>query len=145
MLTARGYRILSRSPEIGPDTFVRQGRSLFLFVQGHPEYDRHALHREYRRDVRRFLRGQSDRYPEIPSGYFDADTARVLEEFRALAFQKRCPDLIEDLPAISDVAIVHSWRAGAIALYRGWLTYLHAERSQQKYATLDSKQWPIVA
>jgi homoserine O-succinyltransferase len=109
---------------------VRQSQSLFLFVQGHPEYDRHALHREYRRDVRRFLRGQSDRYPEIPSGYFDADTTPILEEFRALALRKRCPELIAELPAISDAAIAHSWRAGAISLYRGWLTHLHAERSQ---------------
>lgn len=129
-LAARGYRILSRSPEAGPDTFLRQGRSLFLFVQGHPEYDRHALHREHRRDIRRFLRGQSDCYPEIPRGYFDADTMRVLEEFRAKALQKRRPELIDELPAISDAAIAHSWRAGAVSLYRGWLTYLYAERSQ---------------
>lgn len=131
-LVARGYRILSRSPEAGPDTFLRQNRSLFLFVQGHPEYDRHALHREYRRDVRRFLRGQSERYPEIPVQYFDAGTTRLLEEFRELALRKRSADLIDQLPAISDAAIVHSWHEGAIALYRGWLTYLYAERSQTR-------------
>ena len=45
MLASRGYQILLRSPEAGPDMFMRQRRSLFLFLQGHPEYDRHALHR----------------------------------------------------------------------------------------------------
>jgi homoserine O-succinyltransferase len=128
MLAARGYRILCRSPETGPDIFMRQGRSLFLFLQGHPEYDQHALHREYRRDVGRFLRGRSNRYPEIPRNYFDADTMAALAEFRARASRERCPELVAEFPTIPDAAIVPSWSAAAVALYRGWLTYLYTER-----------------
>jgi len=130
VLAARGYRILTRSPATGPDMFARKSRSLFVFLQGHPEYDRHALHREYRRDVGRFLRGRSDRYPEIPSSYFDADTMEVLVEFRALALRNRCPELVAKFPAIADAAIVESWSAAAVELYRGWLTYLYAERAR---------------
>src|SRR5579862_1431475 len=37
-LGASGYETLSVSPEAGADMFVKQRRSLFLFVQGHPEY-----------------------------------------------------------------------------------------------------------
>jgi homoserine O-succinyltransferase/O-acetyltransferase len=130
MLASRGYRILFRSPETGPDMFVRQRRSLFLFLQGHPEYDRNALHREYRRDVGRFLRGRSNRYPEIPRNYFDADTMADLAEFRAVALRRRCPELVAKFPPIADAAIVQSWSAAAVALYRGWLTYLYAERAR---------------
>lgn len=130
ILASRDYRILLRSSETGPDTFVRQRRSLFLFLQGHPEYDRHALHREYRRDVGRFLRGRSDHYPEIPCNYFDADTTGSLAEFRALALRKRCPELVAEFPTLADAAIVRSWSAAGVALYRAWLTYLHAERAR---------------
>ncbi|HUZ34075.1 MAG TPA: homoserine O-succinyltransferase [Xanthobacteraceae bacterium] len=130
MLAARGHRILLRSPETGPDMFVRQSRSLFLFLQGHPEYDRHALHREYRRDVGRFLRGRSDGYPEIPHGYFDADTTEVLAKFRARALRNRSPELLAEFPGIPDAAIVHSWHAAAVALYRQWLACLYAERTR---------------
>lgn len=129
-LVSRGYRVLLRSPETGPDMFVRQRRSLFLFLQGHPEYDRHALHREYRRDVGRVLRGRSDRYPEIPRNYFDSDTMARLAAFRAVALRKRCPELVSEFPAIADAAIVQSWSAAAVALYRGWLTYLYTERAR---------------
>lgn len=132
MLAARGYRILLRSPETGPDMLVRQNRSLFLFLQGHPEYDRHALHREYRRDVVRFLRGRSERYPEIPHGYFDANTTGVLAEFRARALRNRCPQLVAEFPAIADAAVVHSWSNAAVALYRQWLAYLYAERNAER-------------
>ena len=38
-------------------------RSLFVFLQGHPEYDPTTLLREYRRDVGRFLRRERDGYP----------------------------------------------------------------------------------
>lgn len=132
ILASRGYRILLRAPETGPDMFVRQRRSLFLFLQGHPEYDLHALHREYRRDVGRFLRGRSDRYPEIPRNYFDADTMTRLEEFRAVALRKRCPGLVSEFPPIADAAIVASWTAAAVALYRSWLTYLYAKRARSR-------------
>ena len=43
--------------------FVKQTRSLFIFFQGHPEYEETTLLREYRRDVGRFLRGQQPHYP----------------------------------------------------------------------------------
>jgi homoserine O-succinyltransferase/O-acetyltransferase len=36
--------------------FVKYNRSLFVLLQGHPEYDSATLLREYRRDVGRFLR-----------------------------------------------------------------------------------------
>ena len=130
VLASRGYRNLLGSPETGPHMFIRQRRSLFLFLQGHPEYDRHALHREYRRDVGRFLRGRSDRYPEIPCNYFDPDTMARLAAFRAVALRKRCPERASEFPAIADAAIVQSWSAAAVALYRGWLRYLYTERAQ---------------
>ena len=129
LLAAKGYRILLRSADTGPHMFVRRRRSLFLFLQGHPEYDRHALHREYRRDVGRFLRGRSERYPEIPCNYFDADTTAGLAEFRTLAMRNRCRELVAEFPAIDDAAIVQNWSAAAVALYRGWLTYLCRERA----------------
>ena len=75
-----GYRLLTRSAAAGADAFVReeQGGSLFVFFQGHPEYETDTLAREYRRDVGRFLRGEREHYPAAPEGYFnDAATALV--------------------------------------------------------------------
>src|SRR5204862_7387690 len=81
-LLKSGYQVLSRSDEVGADLFIKQRRSLFLFCQGHPEYDLCPLHREYRADVLKFLNGERDIYPRMPRNYFDADTADVLEAFR---------------------------------------------------------------
>ena len=73
-LRSHGYRIESRSLEAGIDCFTKQWASLFVFLQGHPEYDADTLFREYRRDAHRFLKGERPTLPALPSGYFDART-----------------------------------------------------------------------
>jgi homoserine O-succinyltransferase len=57
-LLACGYRVLTRSQDAGVDAFVKQGKSLFVFFQGHPEYEAITLLLEYRRDIGRYLRGE---------------------------------------------------------------------------------------
>ena len=55
-LAAKGYSVLTRSDEAGVGLFAKDNNSLFLFVQGHPEYEAETLLREYRRDIGRYLR-----------------------------------------------------------------------------------------
>ena len=69
-LTARGYQVLTQSRDAGVDIFAKKLRSQFLFFQGHPEYDALSLEREYLRDISRFLAGERDSYPAIPSRLF---------------------------------------------------------------------------
>ena len=47
-------------------------KSLFVFFQGHPEYESDTLLREYRRDIGRYLRSEAENYPLLPRNYFDA-------------------------------------------------------------------------
>lgn len=132
-LVSRGYRILSRSREAGADMFVKNGKSLFVFLQGHPEYDAGALLREYRRDIGRFLVGERDSYPEMPRGYFEADTAATLMAFRRRVLQERRIDLLANFPtAMVERRLVHAWRLPATRLYANWLSYLLAQRSHSR-------------
>jgi homoserine O-succinyltransferase len=121
-LVAGGYQILSRSAGAGADMFSKQRDSLFVFMQGHPEYDGHALVREYRRDVHRFLAGEKDSYPELPRGYFDIDTARTLASFRARALQKRDAEMLSNFPVVQ--AEAHSWKQIATRIYTNWISFL---------------------
>jgi len=95
---AAGYEIASCSEEAGVDTFMLQRRATFVFYQGHPEYDAGALFREYRRDVGRYLSGTMERYPEMPRGYFDDQSARAFSAFRDLAERERKRELLEAFP-----------------------------------------------
>jgi homoserine O-succinyltransferase len=130
-LVAAGYRVLTRSPEAGVDMFARQGNSLFLFFHGHPEYEARTLLGEYRRDVRRFLRGERETYPAMPRDYFDAGTAQRLAEFRRRALSDRREALIETFPGCSEQSLRAPWRPGAERLMSNWLGQL-AERGVQR-------------
>ena len=132
-LKGAGYQILSHSPRVGADSFVKQvGGSLFLFLQGHPEYAPDSLFREYRRDVRRYLTGESATYPELPENYFDRKTARELDKLRAQAERSRSPRLLAAIYAVFAAAAIPACETPAAQLYANWLGILAEEKERSE-------------
>jgi homoserine O-succinyltransferase/O-acetyltransferase len=134
-LIASGYRILSQSASTGVDTFVGRDRdaSLFLFFQGHPEYDADSLAREYRRDLGRFLRGERDNFPAPPQDYFDEDAGVLVEEFCARARNERVDKLIRQFPMKEiEGGLRNTWQASAIAIYQNWLANLQERKAKRR-------------
>lgn len=128
-LRACGYDVLTNCSATGVDTFVREGQSLFVFFQGHPEYQSNALLLEYRRDVARYLRGESDAYPITPQNYFDHPTEVTLAAFREQAMTCRQEALLADISRVLAAASVeNNWQPTAVHLYRNWLQYLLAKK-----------------
>jgi homoserine O-succinyltransferase len=125
-LRSSGYDVLTKSPEAGVDLFVKQKRqSLFVHFQGHPEYAGQTLLKEYRRDVKRYLRQERDSYPLLPHGYFDSVATRLLTEFQTRALSDRREELIESFPDSDLVGTLQTrWRGSATSIYRNWLQYL---------------------
>ena len=110
--------------------FVKQKRrSLFVYFQGHPEYDAHSLLGEYRRDVGRFLRGEIERYPTMPHGYFDNQAVELLAAFQSRAELDRRKELLAALPvdAISS-RVKGTWHLAANRIYSNWIKYIARER-----------------
>ena len=130
-LIAAGYTILTRSPTVGVDSFIKRlPKSLFVFFQGHPEYDAASLLREYQRDVGRFLKGERASYPAPPEGYFDPQASAQLESFAERARGERRLELIEGFPSqLVATRLTQSWRAPAVQIYRNWLDYLRCSKA----------------
>ena len=130
-LTTCGYRILTHSKDAGADAFVKQRNSLFVFFQGHPEYEADTLLLEYRRDVGRFLRKETDSYPPMPLGYFNEAAVDALTAMRERALSDRRPELLADFPMARAACNVRdTWRCGAVCVYRNWLRYLCAKKDR---------------
>ena len=127
-LRQHGYRIASRSLEAGIDTFTKQWASLFVFLQGHPEYDADTLFREYRRDAQRFLNGERDDLPALPANYFDTRTEKAASEFGRRATACRTPTAWDGFPRdwAYRPALVSAWQTSATRLYRNWLNHVAA-------------------
>lgn len=130
-LAAAGYVVLTKSAEAGVDLFVKQmKRSLFVYFQGHPEYGAQTLAKEFRRDVKRYLRQERETYPNMPHGYFDAAATRMLNEFRANALEDRREETMESFPESVVEGPQYSWRSSAQCVYRNWVRYLLTNTKQ---------------
>jgi homoserine O-succinyltransferase len=100
VLSEASYEILTYSPEGGAELFAKRMRNMQLFLQGHPEYDADTLAREYRRDVRRYLSGGCERYPNLPLHYFGEAETQALLRFQERALEERNEQLMEQVPAV---------------------------------------------
>jgi homoserine O-succinyltransferase len=121
-LERQGYQTLTSDAEIGVDIFVKQKQSMYVFLQGHPEYEDDSLAREYRRDMNRFLRREQDDLPVIPSDYFPLPVERALAVFAERARLERRPELMAAFPDAGAFGPGNApWRKSAIQLYRNWL------------------------
>jgi len=130
-LTSCGYTVLTHSAEAGVDTFVKKKkRSLFVYFQGHPEYGEQTLLKEYRRDIKRFLRQERGTYPSMPRGYFDVAATKLLTDFRESVLGDRREELITGFPeAAVRGTLQNIWRSSATAIYRNWLQYLLSKKA----------------
>jgi homoserine O-succinyltransferase len=129
-LAACGYTVLTQSVEGGVDSFVKKKkRSLFVHFQGHPEYGAETLLKEYRRDIKRFLRRERETYPSMPTGYFDSQTARLMNDFRDAALSDRREERIEDFPEAFAGTLQKTWHSSATAIYGNWLRYVLSKKS----------------
>ena len=127
-LERAGYEVLTNSATHGVDSFTKCFGSQFVFLQGHPEYDANSLAREYRRDMGRYLRRETDQRPSRPKGYFTAEAEAELDAFELRARADPGSLLLED-----DLSIINAlaptaahWRAGAISFYRNWINMVAA-------------------
>ena len=142
-LTSCGYSVLTRAGDAGVDTFVKHHRSLFVFFQGHPEYESNTLLLEYRRDLGRFLMGEADAYPSMPRRYFNHDTVNALTALREEALSRPREELLAKVAtALADTRIENTWQPTAACIYRNWLEYICAQKQLRLTGELVSVQPP---
>jgi homoserine O-succinyltransferase/O-acetyltransferase len=132
-LVGAGYTVLMKSADAGVGAFVKQSQSLSVFFQSHVEYDADTLFREYRRDIRRYLRGECGTYPDAPFNYLDEETKRLAElcRKRAVSATDRTTLVPECGIFNADPSLRNSWRSAAVAIYRNWLRYISAVKLER--------------
>ena len=64
---AAGLQVLAESGRAGVHLATSADGFRIVYFQGHPEYDRNSLLKEYKREVGRFLTGDLDAPPPYPS------------------------------------------------------------------------------
>jgi homoserine O-succinyltransferase len=135
-LIGKGYQVLTRSAQVGADIFLRETPSLFVFLQGHPEYEADTLMYEYRRDFTRFLRGEQAAAPSCPQGYFDPQTEHELKVLTLAARRGRVAERVNALDEITAAFRPSAvWGTNAVRLYRNWLDLIVADAGRAQLDT----------
>jgi homoserine O-succinyltransferase len=132
-LTSCGYTLLTASEGAGVDTFVKKKRtSLFVHFQGHPEYGAPTLWKEYRRDIKRFLRRERSTYPSMPHGYFSKESAELLSGFRERLSRDPREEHMESFPDTHFASkLEKTWHAAAVGVYQNWLRYTATKKAER--------------
>ena len=130
-LVACGYVLLTKSKEAGVGLFAKQvRRSLFVYVQGHPEYETETLLKEYRRDVKRFLRHERETYPLLPHGYLNAEATKRMCDFREQALSNPQEDVLAAFPdSFVTETLQNGWHSSGARVYCNWLQYVAARKA----------------
>src|SRR6267378_4037037 len=147
-LVSCGYTVLTQSTDAGVDGFVkRKKRSLFVHFQGHPEYGEHTLFKEYRRDIKRFLRKERETYPTMPHEYFGAEATTMLSQFREAALLQSGEEAMAVFPEGFLLKQLQStWRSSALCVYRNWVRYVQSRRGEiAAFPVISSEAYSTLA
>ena len=118
-----GLRVLVESDEGGVLVATSPDGIRFVYFQGHPEYDRESLLKEYKREVGRYIRGECEDYPPSPEHYFRPEIERRFAAYRhdveqALGTGSPPPGFPE---AEVRPALDNTWTDTGKALFNNWL------------------------
>lgn len=135
-LEAHGLHVLVEGDSPGVQVAVSPDGFRTVFFQGHPEYDRISLLKEYKRDIGLFIKGQKSTYSPSPENYFDAHVEALLLEYRdrvVLARQQNQspPNFPE---ALIRERLHNTWHDSGEAVVGNWIGLVyqitHAERAK---------------
>ena len=88
-LKAAGLHILVESVEGEAHMAVSHDQFRIVYFQGHPEYYRNSLLKEYKREVTRFFNAERQRYPSHPQNYFVEKAAAIADNYRKRAIENQ--------------------------------------------------------
>lgn len=79
-LEAAGLRVLAESDSGGVHLATSPDQIRVVYFQGHPEYDRNSLLKEYKREWQRYFSGARGACPPFPENYFSAQVQAALKD-----------------------------------------------------------------
>ncbi len=118
-----GLHVLVNSTEAGVHLAVSEDQFRLVFFQGHPEYDRISLLKEYKREVLRYCNNETESYPPFPDNYFSPQSQAILNEHKSrLNAARDAGRAIPEFPERLVSQHVHNtWHDTAEAIINNWI------------------------
>jgi len=126
-LEEHGIHILAHGDVPGVQLAVSPDGFRTVYFQGHPEYDRISLMKEYKRDVGVFISGELDGYPPMPQNYFNTFATALLLEYKEHVLEAMQTG--KPVPAFPEVHILphlrNTWHDSGEAIVGNWLGLMY--------------------
>ena len=94
-----------------------------MYFQGHPEYDRNSLLKEYKREVSRFVSGDREDYPPHVENYFSPEAAEIVDAYEAIV--RACLKQDSTVPPFPEEQIApyldNTWLDTGKSIVNNWL------------------------
>jgi homoserine O-succinyltransferase len=121
-LEQEGLTVLAESEEGGVHMVVSPDQFRMVYFQGHPEYDTNSLLKEFKREVKRYARGERD-LPPYPRHYFGDEARAIADQYLAAARQARdgAGELPGDLDERMGPWLDNTWGDTGKAIINNWL------------------------
>jgi len=138
-----GLNVLVESEAGGVHIAVSPDQFRMIYFQGHPEYDKTSLRKEYKREVLRYLSGELPAAPPFPEFYFSAEVKEIALQFLEQAKQAQAKG--EPIPGMLEEEIEplldNTWGDTAKALVNNWLGLVYKvtnlDRNEQFMEEVD--------
>jgi homoserine O-succinyltransferase len=122
-LEQAGLTVLVEGETGGVHMAVSPDQFRMIYFQGHPEYDRNSLLKEYKREVLRYLADEIASPPPFPENYFNEEVQAMARQFLERAKQAQANN--EPLPVLMeeeiDSLLDNTWGDTAKAIVNNWL------------------------
>ena len=120
---AAGLNVLVESEQVGVHLAASEDGLRLVFFQGHPEYDENSLFKEYKREVLRYMAGETDSYPPFPENYFSLQTRAILTEYRdrVVAARRRGSELPVFPEQLISPSLDNTWHDSGEAVINNWI------------------------
>ncbi len=112
-------RILAESPDAGVHLATSKDGLKLVCFQGHPEYDRVSLLKEYKRDISFYFEGRTHAAPPLPHGYFRADKMDVIQAHIDNVYENRDISLFDEVFLAQ--FIENTWQDTGRSIIQNWV------------------------
>lgn len=118
-----GVVVLAESADAGVHLAVSPDQFRIVYFQGHPEYNSNSLLKEYKREVNRYLGGETGVEPPFPEHYFSKEAMDIAGRYMATAkaaalAKSQGPDFPEaELESLVD----NTWGDTGKSIVNNWL------------------------
>ena len=122
-LEAAGLTVLAVSDEADVHMAVSPDQFRVVYFQGHPEYDRASLLKEYKRELLLYLAGALNEPPAMPEHYFSDEAVKIIDKHLAVAEKSvdSRASAFESMEREIEPMLDNTWGDTAAAIVNNWL------------------------